>query len=72
MSDNAIFLELAASRLSDLVDQMARHQTTGDLNSLAICQAQAEDLASAMDDLSYDTMYVNDLETNYLHDHFGF
>lgn len=64
--DNTIFIELGCSRLSDLVDQMARHQQAGDDINFAICQAQAESLALALDDLGYQTMYLEDLYTNYL------
>lgn len=66
--DNAIFIELGCSRLSDLVDQMARHQRAGDDISFAICQSQAENLASALDDLGYQAMYLEDLYTNHLSD----
>ena len=66
--NDAIFIELGCSKLSDLVDQMARHERNGDMSNFALCQAQAEELAAALNDLDYETIYLDDLYTNYLKD----
>lgn len=63
--ENSIFIELGISRLRDLVDRIYHLEMNGEHSSAELLNEQARELASALDTLGYNTLYINDLQTNF-------
>jgi len=64
--DNSIFIELGTSRLRDLVDRIYHLEINGEHSSAELLNQQAMELASALDTLGYNTLYINDLQTDFI------
>ena len=56
--------ELATGRISDLVDQLVRHQANGDEAMMAIIHAEIKDMTEALDseDASDNFFYAKDFK----------
>ena len=52
--------EIVCGRISDLVDQMAYHQSSGDQVMLAVLHDEIKQLSSHMKDDDYEFFYTTD------------